>query len=311
MCIRDRVSTQSTGGCGTSGMAGIFHISRGGTRGKGDFSWDSVKNDEERENYLGHSLNAPVGRWQRGKDLQWWTKNKDGGDKDAIKAQRAAEMKRIQMEEQVMMEEAMGMRPRRERHQIEMEAHELREVLKRGQVAEEQREFYNNADRVEGLGFAPTVKVADTAGIDVDENEPSKAVLQRALGEEMVQIAGEKGIDGISGDELPDQDKYFEREKPHPPAAPPTKEERKVAKKAAKKEKKQAKKAAKKEKKAAKKEARAKEPPSRPARAPRRSWSRSPSPRGRGRDRSPSPRGRGRDRSPSPAKRRRRSWSRD
>eukprot|EP00658_Telonema_sp_P-2_P005798 TRINITY_DN12190_c0_g2_i1.p1 TRINITY_DN12190_c0_g2~~TRINITY_DN12190_c0_g2_i1.p1 ORF type:complete len:192 (+),score=68.42 TRINITY_DN12190_c0_g2_i1:179-754(+) len=146
MCIRDRVSTQSTGGCGTSGMAGIFHISRGGTRGKGDFSWDSVKNDEERENYLGHSLNAPVGRWQRGKDLQWWTKNKDGGDKDAIKAQRAAEMKRIQMEEQVMMEEAMGMRPRRERHQIEMEAHELREVLKRGQVAEEQREFYNNAD---------------------------------------------------------------------------------------------------------------------------------------------------------------------
>jgi hypothetical protein len=32
-----------------------------------EFKWDDVKNDKYRENYLGHSVNAPVGRWQKGK----------------------------------------------------------------------------------------------------------------------------------------------------------------------------------------------------------------------------------------------------
>lgn len=31
-----------------------------------EFSWDEVKADKHRENYLGHSVKAPVGRWQKG-----------------------------------------------------------------------------------------------------------------------------------------------------------------------------------------------------------------------------------------------------
>jgi hypothetical protein len=34
------------------------------------FTWEAVKDDKFRENYLGHSLMAPVGRWQQGNCLK-------------------------------------------------------------------------------------------------------------------------------------------------------------------------------------------------------------------------------------------------
>ena len=42
-----------------------------GTRGgKDQFDWDDVKVDADREQYLGHSLVVPVGRWQKG-EFMW------------------------------------------------------------------------------------------------------------------------------------------------------------------------------------------------------------------------------------------------
>ncbi|KAI0779586.1 kinase phosphorylation protein-domain-containing protein [Fomes fomentarius] len=70
----------------------MFEPVRGGTRGgQAEFKWSDVSQDKDRENYLGHSINAPTGRWQKNKDIHWYQRDLQQ-DEDA----RREEIKRIQ-----------------------------------------------------------------------------------------------------------------------------------------------------------------------------------------------------------------------
>ncbi|CAK7325213.1 unnamed protein product [Dovyalis caffra] len=165
----------------------MYHPSRGGVRGGRDqFSWDDVKADKHRENYLGHSIKAPVGRWQKvislnglkgpptdasqqltckvvlayvvlfleWKDLHWYARDKKSGgsNADALKE----EIKRIKEEEEQSMREALGLAPKRSSRPQgnRLDKHEYTELVKRGSTVEDMGAGHADAARVDGLGFS-------------------------------------------------------------------------------------------------------------------------------------------------------------
>jgi hypothetical protein len=93
----------------------LSSIRKEGSRGGVNFSWDDVQTSQHRENYLGHSLMAPVGRWQKGKDLSWYAKGDDKDLKDGETAEekkareRKEEIRRIKEAEEDALARALGL----------------------------------------------------------------------------------------------------------------------------------------------------------------------------------------------------------
>ncbi|KAM0324137.1 hypothetical protein ACHAQA_008329 [Verticillium albo-atrum] len=93
-------------------------VRKSGSRGGVNFSWDDVSTSTHRENYLGHSLKAPVGRWQKGRDLNWYAKadgeddpNADPAETDQEKSERLRkeELRAIKEAEEDALARALGL----------------------------------------------------------------------------------------------------------------------------------------------------------------------------------------------------------
>lgn len=93
----------------------LSSIRKSGSRGGVNFSWEDVQTSQHRENYLGHSLHAPVGRWQKGRDLNWYAK---GDDKTIVDGEtteetrireRKEEIRKIKEAEEDALARAMGL----------------------------------------------------------------------------------------------------------------------------------------------------------------------------------------------------------
>ncbi|KAG0224421.1 kinase phosphorylation protein-domain-containing protein [Mortierella sp. GBAus27b] len=137
----------------------MFHPTRGGTRGGRDqFKWDDVKEDKYRENYLGNSLHASVGRWQKGRDIVWYTKD---GDKDNASAQanKRAEIQSIKDAEAEAMAAALGYKSKR-KTEASVTEKELKSAISKtdSAVQDELDQKLKESSAMEGLGFKYVVK---------------------------------------------------------------------------------------------------------------------------------------------------------
>jgi hypothetical protein len=117
--------------------------------GAGRFNWEDVKKDEKfRDTYIGHSLYAPVGRWQKGKDLQWYAKptpTNAADEKARQKAERIAEIRKIKEAEEEALAEALGFKVERKVKSDGVSQEELARALKDEDVS--------GMEKVEGLGY--------------------------------------------------------------------------------------------------------------------------------------------------------------
>ncbi|KAI0199373.1 kinase phosphorylation protein-domain-containing protein [Astrocystis sublimbata] len=132
----------------------VASIRKTGSRGGVNFNWDDVATSAHRENYLGHSLKAPVGRWQKGRDLSWYAKGDAADDPNETPEEKAArerkeELKAIKEAEEDALARALGLpvAPRNTTGANAVEVSQPRIPLQDGAAAPEAEGSGQTADR--------------------------------------------------------------------------------------------------------------------------------------------------------------------
>ena len=139
-------------------MRGASGFRSGGTRGgQAEFKWEDVKADKYRECYLGHSVNASVGRWQQHKDLQWYSRSHPGARASAA-AEIAREQRTARERDEDLLNQQLGIAPKRRKEPAaggggaesgaSLDAAEMKELLARGVTERDARA----AERIGGIG---------------------------------------------------------------------------------------------------------------------------------------------------------------
>ncbi|XP_065189109.1 multiple myeloma tumor-associated protein 2 homolog [Sycon ciliatum] len=185
----------------------IYHPSRGGVRGGADqFDWEDVKTDKDRECYLGHTVKAPSGRWQKGQDLTWFNKDKStAGLKDLDAERRKAEIAAIKHQEEEMMAVALGRKPPPKPEPTDQLSKAEMKMLMKGETGDQNEKQDDNeavkADKIKGLGYS-NQRLAMMGGVGRAERETAAGTDNTTAGSE--QLSRHTVAPGPAGHTLPE-----------------------------------------------------------------------------------------------------------
>ncbi|EGE85513.1 hypothetical protein BDDG_08458 [Blastomyces dermatitidis ATCC 18188] len=168
----------------------VASIRKEGSRGGRDsFKWSDVKTSTHRENYLGHSLMAPVGRWQQNRDLSWYAKGdndpEDSPEEAAAKrrTEREEEIKRIKEAEQEALARALGLpvapKSSQNANMTPLGGKEVERAIQEASAADGGAE---NDDRPRGVGFGGFGGFGGMGGMKAGDQED----MMEGTGYEMV-----------------------------------------------------------------------------------------------------------------------------
>ena len=165
----------------------LSSIRKSGSRGGVNFSWEDVQTSQHRENYLGHSLMAPVGRWAKNKDLGWYAKGDDDKAEDGETAEerrvreRKEEIRKIKEAEEDALAVALGL-PAPDRGTGTgangITVGEMNRVIKESEVGDEEIEEVGKQK-----GFGGGGRLGTGVPVKTETIEGDMAALSRGSGE--------------------------------------------------------------------------------------------------------------------------------